>query len=179
MKKKAKPFNSNEVQSTLSVYLAEYEQMRTEILQVQEMQGQLVLYAILSLGAAIPIISSLLEKQIWESLLVIPIVFSSMGWVYAGYVGMMFRVSIYIHNILQPNINTLLHLQESVSKFNVLSWESFARKNKVNLLAMPRNFEVLFFALPSIGALLLYMFIKNDYKSIVTKQSTITVQTNG
>ena len=145
----------------ISVHLKEFEVMRAELLQVQGAQGQLVLYALISLAAAIPILAWLLQNRIWQSLLVVPLVFSSMGLAYAGYMGMSYRISIYINSFLRPQIMELLSQQMPGQAANVLYWEQFAQARTLFMLTLPKGFEVLAFVLPSMGSMLLYLAIKN------------------
>lgn len=151
----------NALDKLVSVHLAEYDAMRSELLQVQGAQGQLVLYSLVTMAAAIPVLASLLENSLWQSLLIVPIIFSSMGWVYAGYIGMSYRISIYVKNFLRPSITELLQKELPDTEIDVLAWEHFARTKGLNILAVPKGFEMFFFALPSIGSILLFFVIKN------------------
>ena len=145
----------------LSVYLAEYEAQMAQILQVQSAQNLLVLYSLLTVGVAIPTMAGLLQNQIWVSLLILPMVFSSMAWAYTGYVGMSYRHSIYINAHLRPAINSLLR-KESQNFDDVILWEEFARSKGLNVLALPKGFEILLFILPSIGSIALYFGFRNS-----------------
>ena len=145
----------------LSVFLAEYSSMRDEILQIQTSINQLVLYALSSVGVAIPIMASLLQNQLWVSLLIAPLVFSSMAWAYTGYIGMSYRVSIYIHTQIRPGIQSLME-KRYLQHNKIFNWENFARTNGLNILALPKGFEILLFIFPSIGSVILYFGIQSS-----------------
>lgn len=146
--------------NVLSAFLAEYNSMRDEILQIQTSINQLVLYALLSVGVAIPIMASLLQNQLWVSLLIAPLVFSSMAWAYTGYIGMSYRISIYIHTQIRPCIQSLV--EKKHPQYNkIFNWENFARSSGLNILAVPKGFEILLFIFPSIGCVILYFGIQS------------------
>ena len=148
-------------QAILSIHIAEYNALRSEVDEMIKAQGQLVLYALVAMGAAIPILSVLLQNQVWASLLVVPMVFSSVAWAYLGYLGGMYRLAIYIHTQLRPAIGTLLRQASPDLEFEVLSWDRFARTGGLNMLLWPRGFELFFLVLPSVGSIILYLAIQN------------------
>ena len=154
----------------LSAYLAEYEAKCAELLQVQGAQGQLVLYSLLFVGVSIPIVATLLQSEAWISLLVLPLLFSSMAWAYVGYVGMAYRIGIYINSHLRPAINNLLQPETPNSIF---AWGKFAHTRGLNIFAVPRGFEILLFILPSIGSMILFFYIKHSLGSGLTSADWI------
>jgi len=160
MPKQSQAVESSElVQAILSVHLAEYNAMRSELLEMEKAQSQLVLYALVSVGAAIPILLDLVQDQMWISLLLVPIVFSGIAWVYLGYIGLMYRTAIYLHTHLRPAIDTLLRQIPSGSglEFEILAWERFAREKGLNVLTWPKGFEMFLFVLPSVICVVAYL----------------------
>lgn len=147
------------IQSILTVHVAEYNAMRGELLEMEKSQSQLMLYALVSVGAAVPILSGFIQNQFWTSLLIASMIFSSVAWVYLGYLGTMFRIAVYIETHLRPAMDTLIRQAPSSSglEFEILPWEHFAREKRLNILTWPKAFEILVLILPSVGCIMLYL----------------------
>jgi len=93
----------------ISVHIAEYNALRTEIMEHNKLSAQILIYGLVSLGVAIPMLAESLQNNLYDSLLAVPAVFASLSWVYVGYQGAVYRICIYLDLHLRPVLNGLLN----------------------------------------------------------------------
>jgi hypothetical protein len=145
----------------ITAYIAEYNALRAELLQVQTAQGQVVLAAIVALGVAIPVLSSLLENNVWHSLLIFPLLFSAMALIYSGYIGTSFIISSYINNVLRPAINDVFKQNLSALTTETFYWEKYSHKGTIywDVLGLRKPAEAVLFTLPGFASTLLFVYL--------------------
>ena len=159
-----KKMDTTQVQLALiEIHLAEYNALRTEIIQVQTAQGQIVLSAIVALGVAIPVLSGLISNGVWHSLLLAPIFFSIMGLIHSGYNGMSLAISSYINVHLRPAINDIFKSELGDTRFDVLFWERYAHKKIIywDPLGFRKPAESILFTIPSIASIILFLYLSH------------------
>lgn len=113
---------------TLAVFLAEYNDLRTEI--HQRVNNQLLIMGgeVALLAAFIPILQPVIERGTPLPLLLAPILFAIVAWLYLEQDLFIVNTARYIHQRLRPAITSCLG-DESPASEQVLQWEDFRNEH--------------------------------------------------
>lgn len=161
------------VEEKLEAYLAEYVALREEIKWLIQEAGQYQNFAIVVIGATLTLIPWVLDKApslLVPVLLIVPFVFSLLGFLYLREHEEVYVVAAYLREYLRPRVRNLIKDSEA------WGWEEFkdTRSREVfsgdvlHFLSTTKIIVILrssLFLLPSIVALL-YILISTDYSYI-------------
>lgn len=115
-------------------HLEEYKALREGMLGMRSTQTQVMLYSLVLMGAAIPFISSIIEKGWTNGLLLVPPVFAGLLWFYYWLSIGVYEQGKYIEETLTAEIRKTIGTLESRSSLDVShlkevwQWERYARE---------------------------------------------------
>ena len=88
--------------------LEEYRALRTEIVSRLEAQQQILNYTVVLIAAALPVSSTIIEREQYTLLLLMPLVFTLMGWLLLVQENMIDVLGLYINIRLAPRMERFL-----------------------------------------------------------------------
>jgi hypothetical protein len=103
--------------------LEEYKALRTELTARLNIEAQIQGFAVLLMGAALPVAAAAVQQRQFILLLLIPAVFSFVGWLFLQQDQMITLITIYLQVRLAPRMETMLGKLKTAGP--IWEWELF------------------------------------------------------
>jgi hypothetical protein len=104
--------------------IEEYKALRTEIVTRLEAQQDVLSYSIVLIAAALPVSGTVVEREQYTLLLLIPLVFILIGWLLLSQEYMIDTLGVYINTRLAPRMECLL-ARKMQTRGPLWEWELF------------------------------------------------------